>query len=85
MCIKMGKKHEIIRTEKAITPLDREIINAVCHKCNFYAKDQEYWEKEYECGAYKLIRQMLENKQITVDEIEKIFKRIDLNPERGLK
>ena len=81
----MEKKHTIIRSEKDISPLDREIINSVCHRCNFYAKDQEYWEKEYECGAYKLIKQMLINNQITIVQIEKIFKAVDLNPERELK
>lgn len=79
----MGKKeHEIIRTEEDIEPLDRKIINIVCHKCNFYAEDQEYWEKEYECGAYKLIRLMLKDDLISFEEIEELFKKIDLNPSR---
>ena len=81
----MAKKHEIIRTEDDITPLNRELINRVCHKCNFYAKDQEYWESEYECGAYKFVRQLVEDKIITLDEIEDIFTKVDLNPERELR
>jgi hypothetical protein len=81
----MTKKHEILRTEEDITPLNRKIINAVCQKCNFYAEDQEYWEKEYECGAYKLIRQMIEEKKLTFEEIEDFFTRVDLNPERDLR
>ena len=81
----MAKKHTIIRTEDDITPLNRELINRVCHKCNFYAEDQEYWEREYECGAYKFIRKMVEDGKITLDEIEDIFKGVDLNPERDLK
>jgi len=81
----MKKKHEIIRTEEDISPLNKQLINAVCHKCNFYAEDQEYWEKEYECGAYKFIRQLVEDKLITIDGIEEIFKKIDLNPSRELK
>jgi len=83
--IKMAKKHEIIRSEEDISPLNRQLINVVCHKCNFYAEDQEYWEKEYECGAYKFIRQLVEDKIITIDKIEEIFKKIDLNPSRDLK
>ena len=79
------KKHEIIRTEDDITPINRELINRVCHKCNFYAVEQEYWEREYECGAYKFVRQLLEDKVITLDEIEEIFKKVDLNPDRDLK
>jgi len=81
----MTKKHEILRSEEDISPLNRELINRVCHKCNFYAEDQEYWEREYECGAYKFIRQLVENKAITLDEIEEIFEKVDLNPERDLR
>jgi NMD protein affecting ribosome stability and mRNA decay len=81
----MGKKHKILRTEEDISPLNRELINTVCHKCNFYAEDQEYWEREYECGAYKLVRQMVEEDLITVEKIEDIFTRVDLNPERDLR
>lgn len=83
---KKAKKHTILRTEADISPLNRQLINAVCHKCNFYAEDQEYWEKEYECVAYKFIRQLVEDKIITsFDQIEEIFKNVDLNPERDLK
>ena len=81
----MVKKHEILRSEEEISALNRELINRVCHKCNFYVEDQEYWEREYECGAYKFIRQLVENKTITLDEIEDIFKNVDLNPERDLR
>ena len=81
----MAKKHTILRTEDDISPLNRQLINAVCHKCNFYAEDQEYWEKEYECAAYKFIRQMVIDKKITIDQIEDIFKVVDLNPERDLR
>ena len=81
----MAKKHKILRTEEDITPLNRQMINVVCHKCNFYAEDQEYWEREYECGAYKLVRKMLEEKLITFEQIEELYKDIDLNPDRDLK
>ncbi|MFX0187274.1 MAG: hypothetical protein ACFE8A_06010 [Candidatus Hodarchaeota archaeon] len=81
----MAKKHKVIRTEDDISPLNRQLIDALCHKCNFYAEGQEYWEKEYECGAYKFIRQLLQDKKITIDEIEDLFKKIDLNPERELR
>ena len=79
------KQHEILRTEEDITPLNRELINRVCHKCNFYHEDQEYWEREYECSAYKFIRQLVEDKIISLDQIVEIFKRVDLNPERELR
>ena len=82
---KKPKKPKILRTENDISPLNRQLINAVCHKCNFYAEDQEYWEKEYECGAYKFVRQLVEENKLTIDQIEEIFTRVDLNPERDLR
>ncbi len=83
---KMAKKeHVLLRTEADITPLNRELINRVCHKCNFYHEDQEYWETEYECSAYKFIRQLIEEKTITLDQIDEIYTRVDLNPERELR
>ena len=73
------KNHVIIRKEEDISPLDRKIINNMCHKCPFYAENQEYWEKEYECGAYKLVRQLfienlIDNEQmldILVNQLKK--------------
>jgi len=84
--MKLGrnKKKKIIRTEKEITPLDRQIINNVCHKCNFYHEEQEYYEEEYECIAYELIRYILKEKMVTQDKINDLFTRIDLNPSREL-
>ncbi len=81
----MAKKHEILRTEADISPLNRQLINHVCHKCNFYHEEQEYWEREYECAAYKFIRQLVEEKKITIDQIDDIFTKVDLNPERDLR
>ena len=81
----MEKKHEILRTEDDISPLNRKLIHAVCHKCNFYAEGQEYWEKEYECAGYKFIRQLIEENRITFDQIDEIYTKIDLNPDRDLK
>jgi len=81
----MAKKHVIIRKEEDITPLNRELIERVCKKCNFYADEQEYWEKEYECGAYKFIRKLVTDGTIEMDEIDSIFKGVDLNPDRDLK
>ena len=81
----MAKKHINLRTEDDISPLNRQLINRVCHKCNFYHEEQEYWEREYECAAYKFVRQMVEENIITLDQIDEIFTRVDLNPERELR
>ncbi|MHA1255693.1 MAG: hypothetical protein ACTSPS_08865 [Promethearchaeota archaeon] len=80
------KKHTILRTEEDISPLNRQLINHVCHKCNFYGEEQEYWESEYECAAYKFIRKLVEDKIITsYEQIDKLFEDVDLNPDRDLR
>lgn len=80
------KKHTILRTEEDISPMNRQLINHVCHKCNFYGEEQEYWESEYECAAYKFIRKLVENKIITsYEQIDKLFEDVDLNPDRDLR
>jgi len=85
----VSKKKEIlkekIRSEEELTPIDRKVIDHVCHKCNFYHEDQEYYEEEYECVAYELIRYMLRNKLISTEKIDDLFTQIDLNPERELR
>ena len=80
------KKHTILRTEEDISPMNRQLINHVCHKCNFYGEEQEYWESEYECAAYKFIRKLVEDKIITsYEQIDKLFEDVDLNPDRDLR
>lgn len=73
MIIMGKKKHTIVRSEEDISPLDRRIINVMCHKCPFYAENQEYWEKEYECAAYKLARQMIIEDAFSLDQIGDIL------------
>lgn len=80
-----GQKKEQIRTEEELSAVDRQVIDTVCKNCNFYHEGQEYYEEEYECIAYELVRHMLKDKKIAVNQIEDLFKRIDLNPERELK
>lgn len=67
------KKHELVRSEGDISPLDRSIIEVMCHKCPFYAENQEYWEKEYECGAYKLVRQMVHEQYVDMAGLNDIL------------
>ena len=80
------KEHIILRTEEDISPMNRKLIDHVCHKCNFYGENQEYWESEYECAAYKFIRKLVEDKIITsYEQIDKLFEDVDLNPDRDLR
>ena len=69
----MAKKHTIVRSEEDISPLDRKIIDKMCHKCPFYAENQEYWEREYECGAYKLVRELLIEDVMDLDQIGNVL------------
>ena len=38
------KNHTILRTEEDISPMNRQLINHVCHKCNFYGENQELFQ-----------------------------------------
>lgn len=41
------------------------LIDMVCRDCDFWKED----ERDYECGAFKLLRFLLEKNVITVEEI----------------
>jgi hypothetical protein len=46
--------------------LDKEfLINLICKHCDFYKES----EKDLECGAYKILKHLLEKKIITSEEI----------------
>jgi len=53
--------------------LDNEILEIVCRaKCKFYKEGQEIREKEYQCGAYKVLKLMIEKGQLTLDELKQM-------------
>jgi hypothetical protein len=46
--------------------LDKEsLINLICKHCDFYKES----EKDLECGAYKILKGLLEKKIISSEEI----------------
>jgi hypothetical protein len=46
--------------------LDKEsLIDLICKHCDFYKES----EKDLECGAYKILKRLLEKKIITPEEI----------------
>jgi hypothetical protein len=46
--------------------LDKEfLINLICKHCDFYKES----EKDLECGAYKILKRLLEKKILTPEEI----------------
>ncbi|MFX1298826.1 MAG: hypothetical protein ACFFD2_28705 [Promethearchaeota archaeon] len=53
--------------------LDNKLLEVVCRqKCKFYKNGQEHREEEYQCGAYKILKTMIHEGQITLDDIEDI-------------
>lgn len=53
--------------------LDKELLEIVCReKCKFYKEGQEIRETEYQCGAYKVLKLMIEKGQLTLDELKQM-------------
>ena len=51
--------------------LDVKMLDIVCReKCKFYKEGQEIKEKEYQCGAYKILKTMLQEGRLTLDELK---------------
>ncbi len=47
--------------------LDKDIlINLICKQCEFYKES----DKDLECGAYKILKGLLEKRVITPEQIE---------------
>ncbi len=45
---------------------DKEsLVDLICKHCDFYKES----EKDLECGAYKILKRLLERKRITPQEI----------------
>ena len=53
--------------------LDKQLLQIVCReRCKFYKEGQEIKEKEYQCGAYKVLKLMIEQGRLTLDELKSI-------------
>jgi len=47
--------------------LDKEsLINLICTRCEFYKES----DKDLECGAFKILKRLLEKGKVTPEEIE---------------
>ncbi|HSB04955.1 MAG TPA: hypothetical protein VLK23_07125 [Thermodesulfobacteriota bacterium] len=52
--------------------LDKEsLINLICKHCEFYKES----DKDLECGAYKILKGLLERGAITPAEIEDVLRK----------
>jgi hypothetical protein len=51
---------------------DKEyLINLICKHCEFYKES----DKDLECGAYKILKGLLEKGAITPEEIEDVLRK----------
>lgn len=51
---------------------DKEsLINLICKHCEFYKES----DKDLECGAYKILKGLLEKGAITPEQIEDVLRR----------
>jgi hypothetical protein len=52
--------------------LDKEsLIDLICKQCDFYKES----DKDLECGAYKILKGLLEKGAITPEEIEDVLRK----------
>jgi hypothetical protein len=52
--------------------LDKEsLIHLICRSCEFYKES----DKDLECGAYKILKSLLEKGAITPEEIEDVLQK----------
>ena len=52
--------------------LDKEsLINLICKHCEFYKES----EKNLECGAYQILKGLLEKGAVTPEEIEDVLRK----------
>ncbi|NWF94001.1 MAG: hypothetical protein HXY46_13940 [Syntrophaceae bacterium] len=52
--------------------LDKEsLIDLICRRCEFYKES----DKDLECGAFKILKGLLEKGKVTPEEIEDVLPR----------
>jgi len=52
--------------------MDKEsLINLICKHCEFYKES----DKDLECGAYKILKGLLEKGAVTPEEIEDVLRK----------
>lgn len=62
----------INRFRGILMALDKEsLIHLICHHCDFYKES----EKDLECGAYKILKGLLEKGAITAEAIEDVLRK----------
>lgn len=55
-------------TKPPFNSIDQSLVETICRPlCEFYAEDQEHWEKDYQCGAYKLIKTLINLERLKLE------------------
>ncbi|MFX1465629.1 MAG: hypothetical protein ACFFA5_04070 [Promethearchaeota archaeon] len=58
-------------TKPPFTSIDQSLVDKICKPlCEFYADDQEHWEKDYQCGAYKLLKTLISSEKFRVEDLK---------------
>ncbi len=52
-------------------PDKKSLINLICKHCEFYKESDE----DLECGAYKILKGLLEKEIITPEQIEDVLRK----------
>jgi hypothetical protein len=57
-------------TKPPFTSIDQSLVDKICKPlCEFYAEDQEHWEKDYQCGAYKLVKTLIKSEKLRLEDL----------------
>ena len=57
-------------TKQPFTSLDQSLVEKICRPlCEFYVEEQEHREKDYQCGAYKLIKILVKSEKQRLEDL----------------
>ena len=57
-------------TKPPFNSLDQSLVEKICRPlCEFYAEDQEQRDKDYQCGAYKLIKTLIISERLRREDL----------------
>ena len=57
-------------TKPPFNSLDQSLVEKICRPlCEFYAEDQEQRDKDYQCGAYKLIKTLIISERLRHEDL----------------
>ncbi len=61
----------ITERKQPLTLIDKLLLDTICRSlCEFYRESQEHRDKEYQCGAYKLIKTLISSRKLTFEDVK---------------